>query len=142
MEWDIHPKKKQPVGYRLALQAEAKVYGENILCEAPTLTRLEKANGKLILHFENTGEGLYLAGHTPDGAKVCQNQLGGLRLLADDEYLDTEEITATAQGSTVILESETIQNTSHITAEIGCTGWYRVNLYNSANIPARPGRIS
>ncbi len=142
MEWDIHPKKKQPVGYRLALQAEAKVYGEDILCEAPTLTRLEKADGKLILHFENTGDDLYLVDHTPDGVEVPQNQLGGLRLLADDGYLNTEGIIATVQGSTVILEGAPIQNISHITAELGCTGWYRVNLYNSAKIPARPGSIT
>ncbi|MBS4455723.1 sialate O-acetylesterase [Tuanshanicoccus lijuaniae] len=142
MEWDIHPKKKQPVGYRLALQAEAKVYGDDILCEAPTLTRLEKSDGKLIMHFENTSKGLYLARNTPDGAEISQNQLGGLQLLTDDGYLNTAEITARAQGSTVILEGVPIQNTSYITAELGCTGWYRVNLYNSAKIPARPVRIS
>ena len=67
MRWDIHPKKKQPVGYRLALQACRRVYGEDILCEAPTLAEAWAEPGAIRLRFDHAGEGLYLAERLPDG---------------------------------------------------------------------------
>jgi hypothetical protein len=37
---DIHPTNKQDVGRRLALLARARVYGEALVCEGPTLRRV------------------------------------------------------------------------------------------------------
>jgi len=140
MELDIHPKKKKPVGERLALLAENKIYGENVLCEAPTLNAAVAEEGELRLHFANAGEGLYLADHTPDGASTNPERLEGLKLFINGDEVDTSSIAAKASGDTVILRSGLIHKGT-VKAELGIGGWYRINLYNSAALPARPARI-
>ncbi len=141
MELDIHPKKKKPVGERLALLAEKIIYGEDVLCEAPTLLGMEVKDGQLRLRFGNVGTGLHLAAHTPDGAQTHPARLGGLTLALGDEELDCSSIPATADNDTVILRSSEIRK-GRITAELGRGGWFRINLYNSADLPARPGRLT
>lgn len=141
MQYDIHPKKKQPVGHRLALLAENKVYGEDVLCEAPTLCDVEVEDGSLTLTFENVGEGLYLADKTPDGQTVGVQTLGGLQIFQDNCELNTEKLTAKAGNNRVIISGDEIKRGAVTEARIAKTGWYTVNLYNSADIPARPGSI-
>lgn len=143
MEYDIHPKKKQPVGYRLSLLARKQIYGENdLLAEAPTLCKAQAENGKLILTFENCGEGLCLKGSTPDGAECRNDQLGGLRVFINHEELDSSLFKAAVCGNTVKLTHLEIVTDSRIDIELACTGWYRVNLYNSSAIPARPAKLT
>ena len=139
MELDIHPKKKQPVGYRLALQAERVIYGEDVLCEAPTLRAVDAEPGRLHLRFENAGTGLYLAAQTPDGVKTDPHRLGGLAITIDGEPVDIEPVRAFARGDTVTITGPDLRP-GEICVELGCTGWYRINLYNSAGLPARPAR--
>ena len=79
MKHDIHPKKKQPVGQRLALLAENKVYGEAVLCEAPTLSKVMVEEGRLILTFKYAGNGLSLADVSPYGQRLDGQKLGAFR---------------------------------------------------------------
>lgn len=138
MEHDIHPKKKQPVGHRLALLARAEVYGEKLLCQAPTLTGAETEEGRLTLTFDHAGEGLYLTDTAPDGQKSDGERLGGLRILQDGRELDPAALTARAVGNQVIVSGGAIRRDGALRVELAQTGWYRVNLYNSAGLPARP----
>ncbi len=138
MKHDIHPKKKQPVGHRLALQALAKAYGRNILCEAPTLTGFETEDGKLTLTFENAGDGLYLAEQTPYGQVVGANRLGGIHVFQNGESFTEKDFTAKVQENTVTLFNDRICADAQTRISLAETGWYLVNLYNSADIPARP----
>lgn len=141
MELDIHPKKKQPVG-RLALQAMNKVYGEtDVLAEAPTLIGAEMKNEELVLHFENAGSGLRLADQTPDGAYADAARLGGLAITLGGTPLDLTDIPAVAEGSTVMLTSPLFMEGVEAEICLASTGWYRVNLYNSADLPARPAKV-
>lgn len=142
MELDIHPKKKQPVGYRLALLAENKVYGENVLCEAPALISAAQVNNTLLLRFENAGDGLTLTDHTPDGVQADSEKLGGLEIFSGGQPVCTDAVTAEAKEDTVTLKGITLSAGKTITVALGCTGWYRMNLYNSAGLPARPGKIT
>ncbi len=129
MEWDIHPKKKKPVGHRLALQAKNKVYGQDVLCEAPTLISAEYKNDRLILEFDNAGEGLYIESEN--------NVLSGAKIRFGEEEIDTNKLRAEAYGNKVILYG--IREADGVGKVIfGEGGWYIVNLYNSAGIPARP----
>lgn len=141
MRYDIHPKKKQPVGYRLALLAEHIVYGEGNLCEAPTLSEIQVNEGTLILTFDNAGEGLYLAEDAPYGQHVGSEHFGGLQVFQDGYKLDESKLNVMARGKHVVVMGRQIKAGRSTTIEIACTGWYLVNLYNSAGIPARPIRM-
>lgn len=138
MEHDIHPKKKQPVGHRLALLAMAEVYGEELLCEAPTLTGARVEEGKLTLTFEHAGEGLYLADTSLYGEKLDRERLGGLQMLQGGLELDAGSLKARAQGNEVMISGSAIHAGMETEVKLAQTGWYLVNLYNSAGIPARP----
>lgn len=142
MQYNIHPKKKQPVGRRLALLAENKVYGKDVLCEAPVLSEVEVKDGSLILTFENAGEGLYFADKVPYGQTVGAHTFGGLQVFQDNCELNAEKLTAKAEKNQVIISGEEIRSKVTTEVRIAKKGWYLVNLYNSADIPARPGSIT
>lgn len=142
MQFDIHPKKKRPVGHRLALLAENKVYGDTVCCEAPTLSDAELEEGRLTLIFENAGDGLYLSERVPDGQYVGVEKLGGLQVFQNGEELDTNRMKARAEGDKVIITGRDIHANLPTQVKIAETGWYLVNLYNSADIPARPAEYS
>ena len=140
MQYDIHPKKKQPLGRRLALLAENKVYGEkDVLCEAPALTGLTAADGALTLTFAHAGAGLYLAPAAPDGTPFAPGVFSGVQVWQNGAALDAAALTARAAGNTVTLCGPAIRAGAPTRVEIAQTPWCQVNLYNSAGIPARPG---
>lgn len=142
MRYDIHPKKKQPVGERLALLALNKVYGQtDLLCEAPRPAELTVKDGALILRFSDAGDGLYLSDTTPYKEPAPKTCAGWLRVFCNGSELDGNTLIPTAQGDSLILRSAEILSEGSYRAELALTGWYQVPLYNSAGIPARPGRI-
>jgi sialate O-acetylesterase len=55
---DIHPKKKQEVGLRLARLALAKDYGKQFACESPRYESMEKQGDKIVVKFKEVGDGL------------------------------------------------------------------------------------
>ena len=128
------------LGQRLALLARKLVYGEELLCEAPTLCELRDGDGEWQLRFENAGDGLSFEAKTPDGAETDPERLGGLRLFLEDQELDMAEIRARAEGDTAYLRGDAL-HCGRARAELGWGGWYRVNLYNSAGLPARPAIV-
>lgn len=137
MRWDIHPKAKRPVGERLALLARHLVYGEDLLCEAPTLEAVRPEKGRLTLIFRNAGAGLHLSSVTPYGEALPVMQLTGLQVRQGGVDLDTAALTAWVQGNTVTLTGSALQN-EPTWVGIAQGGWYQVNLHNSAGLPARP----
>jgi sialate O-acetylesterase len=56
---DIHPRKKQDAGKRLARWALAIDYDLDLDCQSPTFQSLEKQDGKILLTFDHVGSGLY-----------------------------------------------------------------------------------
>jgi sialate O-acetylesterase len=126
MEYDIHPKKKKPVGERLALLALGKVYGKDILCESPEATKVSKRNGSLAVEFDHAGEGLYI-----DGGRI-----NSLELFIDGERI--EDYTAEADGSLLRIYSPHINEKSSIELRFAWEDFCVDNLYNSAGIPAKP----
>lgn len=130
MEWDIHPKKKAPVGKRLALVAEGKVYGEDILCEAPACDRMEVSDGEVILYFEHTGTGLSLKGE----------KINALELLSAGEKI--EEYEATVLKDRIVIKSDCIRAEKGAEIRFAVCDYCEVNLYNSADFPAKPFKMS
>lgn len=129
MEYDIHPKKKQPVGERLALLAERYVYLLDVLCEAPRMCSARIRDGSVILQFDYSGEGLRLEGNLLNALEVFQNG-----------YPVAYEA-CEAQGNTVIVYGSNIRLGFPTEVRLGWTDYYKMNLYNSAGIPARPSLV-
>ena len=125
MEHDIHPKRKRPVGERLALLAIGKVYDQAILCESPELLQAEHERDTLTLAFKNTGSGLRLKG----------SQINALQVLADKKPVSS--YSALTDVNHLILRSESFAGT-RLTVLFAQTPYCEVNLYNSADIPAKP----
>lgn len=130
MKKDIHPKKKRVVGERLALLARGHIYNENILCEAPEYTDSELEDGKLKLYFAHAGEGL----------KIRGKQLNALELNIDGKQI--KKYTAFANGNVLCIKSEKIKKTSHLEIAFAWMGYCEVNLYNSADLSAKPFKMS
>ena len=61
-EGDIHPRRKQDVGARLALAARAKSYGEDVVYAGPTYESMQKDGDKVTVTFKHVGSGLTVKG--------------------------------------------------------------------------------
>lgn len=126
MAHDIHPKKKRPVGERLALLARAKVYGEHILSQEPQLRAARRSKNGVRLEFDHAGEGLFLAG----------KRLNGLSVFADG--VPVRRWRAETDADALCVRARLIGQAERIRVEFAETPYCQVNLYNSAGLPARP----
>lgn len=126
MEIDIHPKRKRPIGERLALLAIGHVYGADILCEAPMLSYIERKNKLLILHFDNF-EGLCIK--DLNGDNVYRGLISALKINgeAKEGYIEDN-----------CLYVEIKEDLKNICVDFANEAYYEVNLYNRAGIPAIP----
>ncbi len=124
---DIHPKNKQEVGRRLALQAEKLVYNREVLASGPTLKSMKIDEGKAILTFDHVGQGLQAKGEKLMGFAIASAE-------SPWEFAD-----AKIDGATVVLSNESIPHPTRVRY-----GWAdnpdQANLYNSADLPAVPFR--
>lgn len=128
-EWDIHPKKKEPVGKRLALLAQHYVYGEDVLCEAPRMARLSVKEAKIEILFQHAGSGLCLHGKRLNSLEIYQ---GGYPV----EYAD-----CSVNGDTLTINGADIRPGVPTEVRLAWTAYCEVNLKNSAGLPARPSII-
>jgi hypothetical protein len=124
---DIHPKQKQAVGWRLALQALVKTYGmENFTCDGPFFERMERDGSRVKVFFSHAEEGLY----TPD------DTLQGFFLAGPD--LQFSPAVAMIDGSSVVLASNQVPDPVFVRFAFNDTTPSR--LYNLAGLPAAPFR--
>ena len=126
-ETDIHPKKKQPVGERLAIAARALAYGEKVEYSGPEFESMKVEGNKVILTFAHIGGGLKAEGESLTGFTVCGD--------------DKKFVPATAK----IVGEKTIEVTSDkvekpIAVRFGWESFPVVNLWNKAGLPATPFR--
>jgi len=125
---DIHPRNKQEVGRRLALQAEKMAYGmKDVVASGPTYTS-HKAEGDAIrLTFTDVGKGLV----AKDGAALSGFQIAG----ADHKWVWGD---ATIDGQTVVVKSTSIS--TPVAVRYGWANNPPSTLYNQAGLPALPFR--
>lgn len=150
--YDIHPRAKHPVGYRLALLARKYIYQETeLLADAPRAIRLERQADILRVCFANA-YGLYLR---PEGFNnyngfsldVIEPALrppvlggvGGLCVLTDGSPL--AEAHCAVEKNTLVIRSEALTAAERVTVEFAQTPFYQVNLFNRSDIPALPFRL-
>lgn len=126
MRHDIHPKKKKPVGERLALLARGHVYGEDILCDAPECTDMIVENGRIVLVFKNAGEGMGIRGE----------KIQALEIIINGEKLQKWE--AEFQQDRIMISHVNIHDTDTVKVEFAETDYCEVNLYSSIGIPVMP----
>jgi len=123
---DIHPKKKEPVGQRLALAARALAYGEKIEFSGPLYDSMTAKDGKIILNFKHVGGGLI----SKDG------ELKGFTVAGEDKNFVPAQ--AKIQGPTIVVSAEGVTNPKAVRY-----GWENVpdvNLFNQEGLPASPFR--
>jgi sialate O-acetylesterase len=71
---DIHPRNKQEVGRRLALQARAVAYGERLVAGGPRFHSMRRRGGELLIRFD----------HAPSGLSVRGDELLGFQVAGKD----------------------------------------------------------
>ncbi len=122
---DIHPKNKQDVGKRLALQAMKVAYGKDIVASGPTLKSLKADGDKLIVSLSNVGGGL-VAKNGPLLKDFAIQDKDGRWAWAD----------AKIQGDTVVLSAADIA--SPMAVRYAWQNTPPAELYNKEGLPAVP----
>ena len=123
---DIHPKNKQDVGKRLALNALAKIYGQKVEYTGPSFASLKIEGNTARVNFAHAN-GL----KTSDGNAPRTFALQG----ADGKWYAA---TARIDGSSVVLNSNAVAAPKAVRY-----AWANnpdVNLFNSDGLPANPFR--
>lgn len=125
--YDIHPKNKKDVGYRLALLAEGHVYGKDVLCDAPCLQNASREGNRCYLTFAHAEGGLTVGGAVVNALRVMQNG-------AELDY------SFAVDGNVLILDFKGTDDC--VSVHFADTKWYAVNLYNRTGIPAIPFTVN
>ncbi len=68
---DIHPKNKQDVGRRLALNALSTAYGQDVVPSGPLYCSMTVEGSKIRLQFQHVGKGLSAKGDSLAGFAIC-----------------------------------------------------------------------
>jgi len=124
---DIHPKNKQEVGRRLALNALAKTYGKDIPYSGPMYESMKIEGNKVRMHFTNADGGLKIKGG---------KQLKGFAIAGADKKFVWAK--AKIDGNDVIVWNSKIKNP--VAVRYAWAANPVCNLYNGAGLPASPFR--
>lgn len=128
---NIHPKYKNEVGKRLALQAEYNVYGiKNFVPSGPVFKSLKVVGNKILIEFNVTGDGLE--------TKNCSKVISGFAIAGDDKKF----VWASAEivdKKTVAVFTDTVKQPVAVRyAWADNPG--ELNLTNNTGMPAYPFR--
>ncbi len=125
-EKDIHPKKKEPVGARLALAARAIAYGEKIVHSGPAYKSVVIEGDKATLGFDHVGRGLEARGGAVKGFAIAG---------ADQKFVWAD---AKIQGDKIVVSSPKVSQPAAV--RYGWADFPVVNLWNKNGLPASPFR--
>ena len=121
---DVHPPRKLEVGTRMADLAAAAVYGKNVPCSGPEVSKVEPQGNSIRLHYKHA-EGL----KTTDGATPV-----GFEISADGK--NYHAATATIKGKTIVLKAKDVKTPLY--ARYAWQTYMEPNLVNAAGLPAVP----
>jgi sialate O-acetylesterase len=124
-EKDIHPKKKEPVGDRLALAAEEMAYGREVESSGPTFRSLQIRGDRAIVRF-NHAAGLQAKDGKPKGFTIAG---------ADGKWYNAE---AVIHGDRVEVSSPQVPRP--VAVRFGWANYPVTDLWNRAGLPATPFR--
>jgi len=123
---DIHPKRKAPVGARLALAARALAYGEKVEYTGPAYAGMKIEGDKAVLSFKHEGGGLVSKGGPLEGFTVAG---------ADRRFVNAS---AEIRDRKVVVWSPHVKQP--VAVRFGWANYPVVNLWNKAGLPASPFR--
>jgi sialate O-acetylesterase len=126
-EKDIHPRKKRPVGARLALAARAIAYGEKIEYSGPVYQCMKVNGDKVVLNFAHVGFGLEARDGELKGFAICGEDRNWVWAKAEIQ-----------KDNTVVVSSSDVAKP--IAVRYGWADYPVVNLWNKDGLPASPFR--
>ena len=129
---DIHPKNKQDVGLRLALNALAKDYGKKIPYSGPVYKEMKVDGANAVLSFDHLGGGLTVTGDIP----VAGQKLTGFAIAGEDKKFVWAE--AKIVGDTVVVSAASV--TKPVAVRYAWGDNPECSLSNKAGLPAVPFR--
>jgi len=121
---NAHYARKQEAAYRLALAAEALVYGKEVECRSPAYNRMDIEGNKVRIHFKFTAGGLV----AKDGPKLRMFQIAG----EDRRFVWAQ---ARIEGDTVLAWSDEVPKPVAV-RYAWADNALAANLYNKAGLPA------
>ncbi|MFM1769681.1 MAG: hypothetical protein RJA22_2210 [Verrucomicrobiota bacterium] len=150
-EKDIHPRRKEPAGARLALAARHIAYGQDIVHSGPVFRSMKVKDGQAILKFDHTGGGLVVGQASPRVGETDAPR-GTLNYLAVSGRLeppltgfavcgkDRQWIWANAsiEGNTVVVSHPSVPKP--VAVRYGWADFPVANLWNAHGLPASPFR--
>jgi sialate O-acetylesterase len=125
-EKDIHPKKKEPVGHRLALAALAVAYGQKLEYSGPVFEELSVDGSTAVLTFSHLGGGLEARG----------GPLTGFTVAGADKVF--HPATAEIKGDKVLVWCKEVEKPAEV--RYAWANYPAGNLWNKAGLPASPFR--
>lgn len=125
-EKDIHPRKKAPVGERLALLALKNQYQKAVQASGPQFKKLTIESNKAIIEFSEVGSGLECKGDSLTGFTIAG---------PDRKFVNA---TARINGNMVVVSAESV--TKPVAVRFGWANFPVVNLWNKEGLPASPFR--
>ncbi|WP_029906906.1 sialate O-acetylesterase [Prevotella sp. 10(H)] len=127
--YDIHPRNKQDVGLRLALNALYKDYGKtDVVYSGPTFKAMEIKGNKAVISYDNIGKGLKT---TSKYGYVEGFAIAG----SDNKFVWAK---AYIDGDKVVVYSDNISNP--VSVRYSWSNNPDVNLFNVEDLPAAPFR--
>ncbi|MDO5524323.1 MAG: sialate O-acetylesterase [Bacteroidia bacterium] len=124
---DIHPRNKQDVGKRLALQALKQAYGKNIVASGPMYAAYRLEGDKIRIFFERNNSGLMIKNG---------DALKGFSVAGPDKKFYWAD--AQIDGDEVVVSSPDVK--FPIAVRYAWADNPVCNLYNEAGLPASPFR--
>jgi sialate O-acetylesterase len=123
---DIHPRRKDTVGIRLAIAARAIAYGEKVEYSGPVYKSMDVDGNKVVLHFTHVGQGLDAKYGVPLGFTVA----------GEDRKFYTAN--AEIKGDTVVVSCDKVQKPMAV--RYGWANCPLVDFGNRDGLPAPPFR--
>lgn len=126
-QYDIHPKNKKVVGYRLALLALGHVYEQAVLCDAPAVENVHRNADLITVSFKHADGGLLVDGTEIEALEVYS-----------EEAAIPFKVQVSGEKLLIRLLNEKLND---IQISFAWKQYYHVNLYNQNGIPAIPFQL-
>jgi sialate O-acetylesterase len=134
---DIHPRRKAPVGERLALLAREIAYKEKITGRSPQFANVKLDGNKARVYFHHVGDGLTAQGMDSNGKPVAAGKVVGFAVAGSDGKFVWADVAVTGKNEV------TLTAPSGVTIQQVRFGWADfpvVNLTSKAGLPVDPFR--